>query len=136
MIKIDMSIQFDLFPIVESRPLQRSVVHSKAGGANDVKRRPGGSAKTGDIAGIRGNFRFEKSNVDLHPTAISSQLLNGRGWQGPVNAAPSSANLSPALFVDNLFFKSHSASRKSRLFENRMHRSYLPCLIVFYSIGI
>src|SRR5262245_34999954 len=57
-IQIDMSMELDLGPVVESGTLQGAVVHLKACNSYDMQRREGRGAEPSDIARIRRDLRF------------------------------------------------------------------------------
>lgn len=76
--KIDMPVQIDVFPVIQPGPFQRPVVHPKTGHAHDMQTRKCCRAQTCDVAGIRRNLRFDKSNMKhsrSEPGAVAPGFL-------------------------------------------------------------
>ena len=67
-----MSVQGDLVPIVKPRTLERAVIHSKPGYADDVKIGERRRAKSGDVSRVGWYLGFEKSDVEHQPASSSS----------------------------------------------------------------
>ena len=50
-------------PVIQPGPLELAVVHGEAHGADQVQPCAGGGAGAGDVAGVLGDLRFQKYNV-------------------------------------------------------------------------
>lgn len=61
--EIDMTVQINVFPIVEAGAFQRPVVHPKTGDADNMQAGIRCGAEPGDVAGIRRYLWFDKRDV-------------------------------------------------------------------------
>jgi hypothetical protein len=61
--EIDMTMQPNIVPVIQTGALQRAVVHPETGRADDVQVGKSRRAEPRDIARVGRNFRFEQSNV-------------------------------------------------------------------------
>src|SRR5262245_44260565 len=61
--QVVMPMDLDLPPVIAPGPAQRAVVDAEAQPADQVQRRPGGRAGTGDVAGVRRNLRFPEREM-------------------------------------------------------------------------
>lgn len=58
-----MAVQFDLIPVIEARSFQAAVIHPESGHTYNMQSRICRRAQPGYIAGIRGDFGFNKRNM-------------------------------------------------------------------------
>ena len=59
-----MAMQFYLVPIVEACPLELAIIHPEAGHADDMQFGKSRRAEPGNVASIRRDLGFDKSNME------------------------------------------------------------------------
>jgi len=57
-------MQVDVGPIVEAGTLEVLVVQGKTQLSDQVQPGSGGGTQTGDVAGVRGDFRFDQDDIE------------------------------------------------------------------------